>query len=135
MSNDYDDIIHLPHYEPKRHPRMSMMARAAQFAPFAAVAGHDAAIREAGRLTDEWNGMGECGNDELNRKMEMLLSRLEEHPLVTIGYFLPDGRKAGGSYQTVSGNVRRIDNIRRVIEFSDGSIIDMDMIKDLSLSP
>lgn len=46
---DYDDIIHLPHYEPKRHPRMPMAARAAQFAPFAAVAGHDAAIREEGR--------------------------------------------------------------------------------------
>ena len=43
---NYDDIIHLPHYEPKRHPRMPMAARAAQFAPFAAVAGHDAAIRE-----------------------------------------------------------------------------------------
>ncbi len=45
---DYDDIIHLPHYEPKRHPRMPIASRAAQFAPFAAVAGHDAAIREEG---------------------------------------------------------------------------------------
>lgn len=49
MSTEYDDIIHLPHFEPKRHPRMPMAARAAQFAPFAAVAGHDAAIREEGR--------------------------------------------------------------------------------------
>ena len=55
----YDDIIHLPHYEPKRHPRMPMAARAAQFAPFAAVAGHDAAIREERlRVVDGMSGMG-----------------------------------------------------------------------------
>ena len=53
MNSDYDDIINLPHYEPKRHPRMSMMARAAQFAPFAAVAGHDSAIREVARQNEE----------------------------------------------------------------------------------
>ena len=46
MRNDYDDIINLPHYEPKHHPRMSMWNRAAQFAPFAALTGYDDAIRE-----------------------------------------------------------------------------------------
>ena len=43
----YADIIDLPHYEPKNHPRMSMWNRAAQFAPFAALTGYDAAINEA----------------------------------------------------------------------------------------
>ena len=43
---NYDDIIHLPHYEPKHHPRMSIWSRAAQFAPFAALTGYDAAIKQ-----------------------------------------------------------------------------------------
>lgn len=47
MSNNYDDIINLPHHVSKRHPQMSMLNRAAQFAPFAALTGYDAAINEA----------------------------------------------------------------------------------------
>ncbi len=46
MTNNYDDIINLPHYEPKHHPRMSMWSRAAQFAPFAALTGYEAAIKD-----------------------------------------------------------------------------------------
>ena len=90
---EYDDIINLPHYEPKNHPRMSMMNRAAQFAPFSAVAGYEAAIRETGRTTDDWMDIADSGNEELNRKMELLLSRLSEYPMVTIEYFLPDPHK------------------------------------------
>ena len=128
---NYDDIIHLPHYEPKRHPRMSMAARAAQFAPFAAVAGHDAAIREESRTTDSWTELGDFGNNELNRKMERLIPLLSQHPTVTIEYFLPDGHKSGGSYQTASGQVKRIDEFERMIELTDGRKIAIDMIKDI----
>ena len=69
VNHDYDDIINLPHYEPKHHPRMSMWNRAAQFAPFAALTGYDTAIQESGRLTDDWVALSESGNEELNRKM------------------------------------------------------------------
>jgi hypothetical protein len=48
-AQQYADIIDLPHYEPKHHPRMSMWNRAAQFAPFAALTGYDAAIQEIGQ--------------------------------------------------------------------------------------
>ena len=48
-----DDIINLPNPTSKNHPRMSLHDRAAQFAPFAALTGHDAAIKETARLTDE----------------------------------------------------------------------------------
>lgn len=82
MTHDYDDIINLPHYEPKHHPRMSMWNRAAQFAPFAALTGYDAAIRESGRFTDGWVGLSESGNEEMNRKMELIVSMLPEHPSV-----------------------------------------------------
>ena len=52
MTHAYDDIIHLPHPEPKHHPRMSLEARAAQFAPFAALTGHQAVLAEAARYTE-----------------------------------------------------------------------------------
>lgn len=130
---DYDDIINLPHYEPKRHPRMSMMARAAQFAPFAAVAGHDAAIREEGRVTDEWTDIGESESKELDNKMALLITRQTENPMVTIEYFLPDSRKSGGTYQTISGNVRRIDDYERIIELADGRKIPIAVIKDIEI--
>ena len=49
MSGKYDDIIDLPHPEPQTHPRMPMRDRAAQFAPFAALTGHRAALAETER--------------------------------------------------------------------------------------
>ena len=142
VMGEYDDIIHLPHYEPKRHPRMPMAARAAQFAPFAAVAGHDAAIREErlrvgdgtsgmGRITDSWTELGDTGNDELNRKMEQVITLLPQHPTVTIEYFLPDSNKSGGSYQAASGQVKRVDEYERMIELMDGRKIAIDMVKDI----
>jgi hypothetical protein len=133
MNTEYDDIIRLPHYEPKRHPRMPLAARAAQFAPFAAVAGHDAAIREEGRTTDSWTELGDFGNSELNRKMEQLIPLLPQHPTVAIEYFLPDSHKSGGSYQTVTGNVKRIDEYERVIELMGGRKIAIDMIKSIQI--
>jgi hypothetical protein len=133
MNTEYDDIIHLPHYEPKRHPRMPLAARAAQFAPFAAVAGHDAAIREEGRTTDSWTELGDFGNSELNRKMEQLIPLLPQHPTVAIEYFLPDSHKSGGSYQTVTGNVKRIDEYERVIELMGGRKIAIDLIKSIQI--
>lgn len=130
---EYDDIINMPHHVSKTHPQMPMINRAAQFAPFSAVAGHDAAIREAGRTTDNWLDIGESANAELNRKMDLLLSRLSGHPLVTIEYFLPDPHKAGGAYHTISGNVRRVDVYERVVEFMDRRRIPFDFIKDIAL--
>lgn len=124
----YDDIINLPHHVSKRHPQMSMWNRAAQFAPFAAVAGHESAIQEEGRMTDDWIELGDFGNEELNRKMALLVSKLPEHPTVTIEYFVPDGQKSGGSYQEVSGIVKRIDEVERLIELTDGMKIAIDAI-------
>ena len=131
MTHDYDDIINLPHYEPKHHPRMSMWNRAAQFAPFAALTGYDAAIQESGRMTDDWIDMGESANEELNRKMELLISKLPEHPSVTIEYFVPDSHKFGGSYQSVTGVVKRIDDIERFIELTDGTKVLIGAIRDI----
>ena len=48
----YDEIINHPHYEPKKHPRMSKEMRAGQFAPFAALAGHAGAVRRTAKLAE-----------------------------------------------------------------------------------
>ena len=60
--DNYDDIINLPHYEPKHHPRMAMWNRAAQFAPFAALTGYDDAIKESGRLVENQTNMADDYN-------------------------------------------------------------------------
>ena len=133
MTHDYDDIINLPHYEPKHHPRMSMWNRAAQFAPFAALTGYDAAIRESGRFTDDWVGLSESGNEEMNRKMELLVSMLPKHPSVTIEYFVPDDHKAGGSYQTYTGNVKRIDEYEQMMVMTDSKKIELRMITNITI--
>ena len=133
MTNDYDDIINLPHYEPKHHPRMSMWNRAAQFAPFAALTGYDAAIQESGRLTDDWVALSESGNVEMNRKIELIVSMLPEDPSVTIEYFVPDGHKEGGSYQNYIGNIKRIDEYEKYIEFTDGKRVPLDAIREIKI--
>ena len=128
----YADIIDLPHYEPKHHPRMSMWNRAAQFAPFAALTGYDAAIRESGRYTDDWVGLSESRNEEMNRKMELIVSMLPEHPSVTIEYFVPDEHKSGGSYQTYTGNIKRIDEYEQTMVMTDGKKIQLRMIRNIT---
>ena len=135
MRNEYDDIISLPHHVSKRHPQMSMLNRAAQFAPFAALTGFDASINESRRLTDDWIEQGADENDLLNRKMEQIVSMLPEHPLVTIDYFVPDEYKSGGAYQTVTGNVKRIDEYERLIELTNGMKIPIQNITEIIVSP
>ena len=53
--NKYEDIINLPHHVSKKHPQMSLYARAAQFAPFAALTGYEDLIEENARKVNEGN--------------------------------------------------------------------------------
>ncbi len=122
-SEDYSDIIHLPHTESKNHPRMSMQNRAAQFAPFAALTGYEDVIQETGRLTDSFIELDEDDKERLNLKVADLMARIEEHPSVTITYFIPDSRKAGGSYSTLSGRLKSIDEIQQALILEDDTVI------------
>lgn len=97
MNDRYDDIIHLPHHISKTRPQMSMMDRAAQFSPFAALTGYDAAIKETGRLTDEKIELGEETKAVLDRKQSYLSDMISVQPEITVTYFLPDERKSGGT--------------------------------------
>lgn len=131
MTNYYDDIIDLPHPVSTKHPPMSMLQRAAQFAPFAALTGHGAAIQEAGRLTDTQKVLEEYDNRHLNEKMASILTDLSQHPSVTITYFLPDARKEGGAYVTTSGVLRKYDEYLKVLTLEDGTQIDIPYIIDV----
>ena len=115
MRGPYDDIIHLPHPTSKKHPRMSMEERAAQFSPFAALTGFGGVIQETGRLTDRRVELGESDRAELERTLNFLDSQEEEHPLVQVTYFLPDERKEGGAYVTVTGRLKRIDQVENLL--------------------
>ena len=121
--NEYEDIIHLPHHVSKRHPQMSMLDRAAQFSPFAALTGYDAAVEETARLTDRRIELDEYEAQRLDKRIQKLSEHLPERPEVSITYFLPDARKDGGEYITATGCVKRIDHYERRIILMDGTLI------------
>ena len=128
MKTKYEDILNLPHHVSKTRPQMPMSDRAAQFAPFAALTGYDAAIKETGRLTDERIELDEEALTALDLKYQLLMEALDEAPEVTITYFQPDERKAGGKYVSAVGAVKKIDNFERRITMQDGAKIPMDDI-------
>ena len=125
-SNKYDEILSLPHHVSKTRPQMPMSDRAAQFAPFAALTGYDSAIKETGRLTDERIELDEEALTALDMKYQLLMDALNEAPEVTITYFQPDERKAGGKYVSAVGAVKKIDDFERRIAMQDGAKIPMD---------
>ena len=125
----YDDIINLPNPTPTCKPRMSSLDRAAQFAPFAALTGYEAVVAEAARLTDDRLELSEDMKIILNDKMQMIVDNLDKEPFVTIKYFVPDKRKAGGAYVEVSGIVKEIDEYERCIVMTDGIKIPIEQVR------
>lgn len=131
MKKSYDDMIDLPHPTSTKHPRMSAIDRAAQFSPFAALTGHEAAIKETARLTDSRIDLDEDTKVWLNMKIQIISDHLPEHPEVRITYFQPDKKKAGGSYETATNSVKKIDDIQRAIIMMDGQQIPIDDIYEI----
>ena len=131
MNNRYDKIMGLLHHVSKTRPQMPMSDRAAQFAPFAALTGYDSAIKETGRLTGERIELDEEALTALNRKYQLLMDTLDDAPEVTIIYFQPDERKAGGQYVSATGTVKKVDTFGRRILLQDGTRIPLDSVYDL----
>ena len=127
----YREIIGLPHHVSTTRPQMPMSDRAAQFAPFAALTGYDSAIKETGRLTDERIELDEEALTALDRKYQLLIEALDDAPEVTITYFQPDERKAGGQYVSATGTVKKVDTFGRRILLQDGTRIPLDSVYDL----
>lgn len=128
----YDDIIELPHHVSRKHPQMPLLDRAAQFAPFAALTGHEAAIKETARLTEEEIELDENSKEMLDLRLQQLQEHISECPEVTVTYFCPDTKKSGGAYETVTGKAKRVDGYAGELVFTDGRRIDLGTIIELT---
>jgi len=128
MNTPYDDILHLPHHVSEKHPSMSRLDRAAQFSPFAALTGYDAAVRETARLTDQRIELDESEKVAIDQRLMLVQERLPEPAEVTITYFLPDKRKAGGAYVSITGTVKKIDDYERMVILRNRTSIPIDDI-------
>ena len=126
LASKYEEIMKHPHHVSKTRPQMPMSDRAAQFAPFAALTGYDSAIKETGRLTDEKIELDEEALTALDMKYQILMDAFDDAPEVTITFFQPDERKAGGKYIAATGAVKKVDDFERRITMRDGTRIPMD---------
>lgn len=124
----YDDMLALPHHVSTVHPQMSPENRAAQFAPFAALTGYGDAVNETARLTDRRMELDDDQKLLLNNKLQLIQESLRAHPGVSVTYFQPDPKKAGGAYVTVTGTVKKVDEYARRIVMTNGALIPMDEV-------
>ena len=129
ICHDYDDIIDMPHHVSETHPQMPLADRAAQFSPFAALTGYDAAIVETARLTDMKHELSESEKHEISRMLNSLKARIKTNPSVV--FFEKDLKKDGGNYRTVTGAAIKVDEYSSVLELSDGMRIAFDNILSL----
>ena len=126
MSGKYDDIINLPHHTSSKHPRMTRAARAAQFAPFAALTGLDDEMEETARLTDKKIILDEEQKQIINRELLFIKNNPQKDIPVIITFFKSDGRKEGGAYIEKEVRIKKIDEINRKLILSDYSEIKID---------
>lgn len=127
----YDDLLDLPHHVSVTHPHMSLYDRAAQFAPFKALTGYEDDVEETARLTDQRVELDADSIARLDARLRLLEERLADAPAVSITYFLSDERKDGGSYETVTGIVKKIDAIKHILVLRDGWQIPIGDICDI----
>lgn len=127
----YDDIISLPHHESTTHPKMPALDRAAQFLPFAALSGHNTSIRETARLTESRAELDEIRKEELDLHLQLLREQLSQNPQVVITYFIPDAKKDGGVYYTITGTIQKIEENRHQVIMENGTVIPMNDIYEI----
>ena len=124
----YEDIINLPHHISEKRARMPQQNRAAQFAPFSALNGHEEAIVETARYTDPFSEWDEEYKAALNLR---LTEALAQKRTVSITFYVPDPRKAGGSYRTVCGIIKRVEESNRLLYMEDKTCIPLDHLTDI----
>ena len=130
-NHKYDDIINQTHPTSLKHPRMPLSDRASQFSPFAALTGHEAAVEETVRLTDEQVFLTDDFIARLNAKLNMIAENIGTGQVVSITYFVPDEKKSGGAYVTHSGTVKKIDEYEHTVIMTDNTVIPIDDISDI----
>lgn len=130
---EFDDIINQKRPPYRKHAPMPRISRAAQFGAFRALSGHEDAIREEGRLTDIWVEIDSEKTEELNTKIQEAKEIINSRPEVSVTYFVPDEKKAGGAYITYTGFLRVIDDTLKILTFTDGTKIDFSSVFDFKL--
>ena len=119
----YDDMLHLKYPYKTSRKRMSLAMRGAQFAPFAALTGHDASVKETARLTDTKIELNEQQKVIVDLKLNYLSSTISRYSKINVVYFEEDLRKEGGAYKSKIGNLKKIDEYTKRLIFDDQSYI------------
>ena len=128
----YDDIIHLPHHVSRTRKPMPMINRAAQFAPFAALTGHDEAITETARQTTPKRILSSDEQEILSKRLAYAIDHIGERPNLTFTYFIPDTLKDGGRYVTITGVIRKYDALEKTVVLETNEILLIDNILSIS---
>lgn len=131
---NYDDIIDLPHHVSSTRPRMPMIDRAAQFQPFRALTGYEDAVRETARLTDRRMELTEEEKARLDAALQRLMDSISSRPQVSVTWFQPDKRKAGGAYVTTTGRLKKIDDLEGALILLGGERIVIEDILDIQIT-
>ena len=129
--DEYESIINLPHHVSKKHPQLSKASYAAQFSPFAALTGYDEIVSETARITDERMELGDTEMDILSAKIQIISEHIKEHPEIELTYFQKDKKKSGGAYLQKTACIKRIDDVERILYFTDGTNLPIDDITDM----
>ena len=127
----YDDIINLEHHVSTKHSRMSLENRSAQFAPFSALTGYEEAVKEEARVTESRIDIDEKAKIEVNEKLNYIMKHLDKNIIVSVTYFEKDKKKQGGSYKTIKGIIKKIDDSRKTIKMQTGEIIKIEELKKI----
>ena len=130
MNEKYAEIINLPHHVSMTREPMARGDRAAQFAPYSALSGYEDAVEETARLTDGRIELDEYEKERINTSLTALLSAPQDTQ-ASITYFRPDKRKKGGAYVTVTGEIGRIDEVKRELVLLSGYTIMIDEIIEI----
>ena len=125
----YADIFNIPRPVSHAYPKISDAERAAQFSPFAALVGYDDEVDEAARVTENWDDMSEEQKTEIDEKLRVLTSFAEEAPPVKITYFVPDEKKSGGSYVSLTGRFKCVKEAERTVVVAERTEIEIDRIR------
>lgn len=131
-NHKYDDIINMPHHVSKKHPQMSLYARSAQFAPFAALTGYEEAVKETARETENELDIDDELKAILDDKLQLIIEQKDNKPEVSITYFVKDKKKEGGTYITKTGIVKKIDSYNQILSLADNTEIPIKDIIDIS---
>lgn len=132
----YADIIDLPYHQSITRKHMSLYDRAAQFASYKALSGYEDMVAEESRTVDGEIELSENEIDLINAMIGEISDRITngDHPIVTVTYFKPDRYKKGGSYETLTGVIKKVDVIEKKLIFYGSESIEDQRIPTVDIS-